>query len=88
MCEVVQLLYSNEGTRDQYSFNGQMRTGTGPALVETKPDHSLLLYTQNVKSAVSSLPKIKFVEESFQETEQLFLVCATANFDILKKQTL
>ena len=29
MCEVIQLLYSN----DQYPFNGQMRTGTGPALV-------------------------------------------------------
>ena len=24
---------SNECTRDQYPFNGQMRTGTGPALV-------------------------------------------------------
>ena len=33
MCEVIQLLYSNECTRDQYPFNGQMRTGTGPALV-------------------------------------------------------
>ena len=33
MCEVSQLLYSNECTRDQYSFNGKMRTGTGPALV-------------------------------------------------------
>ena len=29
MREVIQLLYSN----DQYPFNGQMRTGTGPALV-------------------------------------------------------
>ena len=32
-CEVIQLLYSNECTRDQCPFNGQMRTGTGPALV-------------------------------------------------------
>ena len=33
MCEFIQLLYSNEYTSDQYSFNGQMRTGTGTALV-------------------------------------------------------
>ena len=33
MCEVIQLLYSNECTRDQDPFNGKMRTGTGPALV-------------------------------------------------------
>ena len=29
MCDVIQLLYSNACTRDQYPFNGQMRTGTG-----------------------------------------------------------
>ena len=28
MCEVIQLLYSNECTRNQYPFNGQMRTDT------------------------------------------------------------
>ena len=33
MCEVIQLLYSNECTRDQYPFNGQMRTDMDPALV-------------------------------------------------------
>ena len=28
MREVIQLLYSNECTRDQHPFNGQMRAGT------------------------------------------------------------
>ena len=30
---------SNECTRDQYPFNGQMRTGTGPTLVYSIHDH-------------------------------------------------
>ena len=37
MCEVIQLLYSNECTRDKYPFNGQMRTGT--ALVVYNDGH-------------------------------------------------
>ena len=36
MCEVIQLLYSNECTHDQYPFNAQMRTGT--ALVPSMDD--------------------------------------------------
>ena len=41
MCEVIQLLYANECTRDQYPFNGQMRTGTGPA------QGSILLFSRS-----------------------------------------
>ena len=36
MCEVIQLLYSNECTRDQYPFNGQMHTGTALVYTITK----------------------------------------------------
>ena len=33
MCELIQLLYSNECTHDQYPFNGRIGTGTGTTLV-------------------------------------------------------
>ena len=46
MCEVIQLLYSNECTRDQYSFNEQMRTGTGPALVVGNSDSETSVYLE------------------------------------------
>ena len=42
MCEVIQLLYSNDQLA--YPFNGQMRTGTGPALVIIITDIQLSIY--------------------------------------------
>ena len=59
MCEVIQLLYSNECTRDQYPFNVQMRTGTGPALV-TVSLSLFLFFRGEVLPATSSPPHLIF----------------------------
>ena len=44
MCEVIPLLYSNVCTRYHYPFNGQMRTGTGPALVTCNVTHACIYF--------------------------------------------
>ena len=50
MCEVIQLLYSYECTRDQYPFNGQMRTGT--ALVSVNARRALTAFQQVIMTLV------------------------------------
>ena len=47
MCEVIQLLYSNECTRDQYPFNGQMRTSTSlvPIISQTTVDYFMFIFS-------------------------------------------
>ena len=41
MGEIIQLLYSNECTRDQYPFNGQMRTSAVESLVYDHPQNHI-----------------------------------------------
>ena len=53
MCEVIQLLYSN----DQYQFNGQMRTVTGLALVLPKTEYVFDITFPCLSNRISKLHK-------------------------------